>query len=427
MAAIDSWISILNKIQNLPEITTPQPVAQVTMNFSKPEVVDRDVLCDKTMYLAPGAGGGAGGAGTKDQPYRVTDLDNVINGFGKSLKLILSAGNYTTTGKKVPKRFALIGESPETVVIKLVDNVGAKNWGYPHVKMFCDDGWSEMFYMYGVTLDGNFQGQAEGPTHGNFKVEPLVVKAVRAKVENVDVINFGSSAKQYKETGLECFPLMLETFSNGTPYSYDPAYKNLINNEPSTFLEIVDCNVSKPHFYDGGYCTAIFVKTSNIGTGDRQPFGLRQTLAASIRNNVVNVPGGIGYGCAYSEMIEFIGNIANNTKCGFNADTGQVSNVSIVGNQFLFCNQGINYTPYPGSKGFVVDRNTFVMSEPFFNVVLGKDEGFFWLNTSITVTPKNNSIIEVGKKQNVTKLIQPANLDVSNVVAGPGGNYVKYV
>lgn len=424
MAAIDSWIAILNKIQNLPEIATPQPAPTAVMNYSKPELLDKDVVCERILYVAPGTGGGTG---TKAQPYRTNDIDQVTNNYGKSLKIFLSPGSYTTTGKKVPKRFALIGESPETTVIKLIDNVGAKNWAYPHIKMFCDDSWSEMFYMYGVKLDGNFPGQSEGASHGNFKIEPLTVKAVRAKVENVDVINFGCSSKTYGENTLECFPLYLETFSNGAPYNYDAAYKNLVNNEPLTFLEVVDCNVSQPYFYDGGYCTAIFVKSSNPNSGDRQPFGLRQTLAASVRNNIVNVPGGIAYGCAISEMVEFVGNIANNSKCGFNADTGQVNNVSIIGNQFLLCNQGVNYTPYNGSVGLIVDRNTFMMSEPFYNAILGKNEAFFWLNTPVAVTPKNNIIIEVGKKQNVTKLIQPANLDVSNVVAGPGGNYVKYV
>lgn len=407
MTPLESWVNVLKQIDKLPIVTIE------TNDYSKPEILDRDVKTEKTIYLASDSQ--SGGDGTKDNPLKTNNFSSVVNSFGENVKFVLKPGAYSCAGNKLPKRCAIIAEIPKSVLIRLPNNATLA-LNYPHIRMLVDNGWSEMFYADGIIFDGNFQGQDAAPTHGNFKIEPIVVKAIRAKIENCSVINFGSSAKQYKDVGLECFPLFLETFSNGVPYQYDAAYTNLINNEPQTLVEIENCEVKFPYFYDGGYCTAIFIKSSNPQTGDRQPFGIRQTLSAIVKNNYVSVPGGIAYGCAISEMINFKGNVAYKSKCGFNADTGIINNIIIEGNQFIFVNQGINFTPSLGGKNLDILRNTFLMTEPFYNPVLSKNEEFYWLNTSVITNVKENTVITARPIVQQPQLKVVSDLDLSNII-----------
>lgn len=354
-------------------------------------VIDETVPLNREIYIISASYNG--GSGTKTDPYKVLNgnIDLLIANFGDSCKVHFAAGNYTTKGFKVPKNFILLGAGKDLTYLKLIDNVGANNFNYPHIRMLVDNGWSNLFILKDLTLDGNWAGQSVAETHGNFKIEPVVVHTIRGKVENVRVTNFGSNGKIYGEkVGLECFPLCLLTFSNGEPFKYFPAFAGLIQKEDQTYIEISECEVTSPHFVYGGYCTAIFVRTNHINEGDRQPAATRTTRAATVKNNYVCVPDGIAYGGASCEMVVFKGNVAKDSKCGFNFDTFQAYYLEIKNNQFINCNQGINFTP-EGGNGIKIDNNVFIIGNRYFNKFLNDYENSYAVNVAWSLNISANS------------------------------------
>lgn len=357
-------------------------------------VIDDTTPLTKEIYVISSST--TGGTGTKTDPHKAQNgnIDFLIAVFGDSCSVHLAAGNYVTRGFKAPKSFILQGEGKNNTVLKLMDNVRTANFNYPHIKMISDNDWSILFVVKNITLDGNWKGQSEAETSGNFKIDPIVVKTIRGKVENVRITNFGCNGKAYGSLGLECFPLSLFTFSNGDPFKYDPGFLSLIGKEDQTYLEISECEVLNPNFFFGGYATAIFVNTNFVGAGDRQIAGLRTSRSATVRNNYVSVPGGIAYGAASSEMVVFEGNVAVNTKCGFNFDTFAANRIKIINNQFINCSQGINFTPNYGGNDIIIDNNTFVIGKKFFNTVLGINEDSYAVKASYcqNISANNNYI-----------------------------------
>ena len=356
-----------------------------------------------TKYVTVGSV--AGGNGSVMTPYVAVDgdLDPVFALIASGTTLHILAGNYTTKGWAVPASVAIIGSGMDQTIITLKSNAITAPF-YPAIRMFspAPNQWSTLFIAKDLTLDCNWSGQTTGLTLGNFKIEAIQVQCFRAKVENVRVRNFGADGTAYGLTGLECFPIALHTFSNGLPNMYDPIYTALIGNEPTTFLEIVGCEVTDPHFVHGGYCTAIFVNTNQPGAGDRQVQGLRTTNAALVRGCYVSVPGGIAYGCAESEQVQFEGNVAVDSKCGFNHDTGKAIHVRIAGNQFWNLSQGINFTPGAGSSDVEVTHNVFQIAGPFYNSVLGAMESSYVLNTGSFTVNEHNNIVQAPCVQHKT-------------------------
>ena len=387
-------------------------------------VIDETISLTKEFYITSFPFGG--GSGTKTDPYRAVagNIDSFVSFLGDSCKVHLLAGNYTTKGFKVPKNFILLGAGKDSTFLKLVDNVGKGNFNYPHLRMLVDNGWSNLFIVKDITLDGNWTGQSEAETNGNFKIEPIVVQTIRGKVENVRVTNFGSNAKDYGNVGLECFPLCLLTFSNGEPFKYPSAYAGLISKEDQTYIEISECEAINSFFSHGGYCTAIFTRTNFVGAGDRQSIGVRNTRAATIKNNYVSVPGGIAYGGASSEMVVFEGNVAENCKCGFNFDTYHADRIKIINNQFINCNQGINFAPSGGGKDVIIDRNIFTVGKQFFNTVLGTYEEFYAIKARYcSNTTANNNYVLGPSDANFKFLdgVSGSNNTVIKTGAGSGG------
>ena len=351
-----------------------------------------------------------GGDGTREHPYRIKDgnLDNFLSILTDSCKLRLGPGVFYTKGFRAPKKFILIGSGKTKTKIKLVDNV--QNYNFPHVRVISDNSWSEVFGIKDLTIDCNWNGQSVATTNGNFKIEAVVVQTIVGKAENIKVINFGCNGLDYGNAGFEAFPLSLHTFSNGEPFEYFAGYEGLIKQEDLTSIEISECEVSSPHFLNGGYCTAIFAYTNFINAGDRQPQGKRTTRSALVRNNIVNVPGGIAYGSASSETIDFLGNIAYNSKCGFNFDTDIANRINIIGNQFISCNQGINFVPVRGDK-IVFGHNFFSIKEPFYNPVLRSFEESYGVRSANLLESSANYNYMICKEENKTTFINGVNGD----------------
>ena len=310
--------------------------------------------------------------GSKDRPSRLGgNLSTFLAGLGPSVRLHLGPGEYRTNGNVLPKTFIL--DAPEGgVTIKLWDNATTAH-GFPHVRMFEDNQWSNFVCISGITFDGNWEGQGAALFNGNFKIEPLCFQSVQAKIQNCTVRNYGCNASDYgPENKLECFPLTLKTFANGDREFLDPRYANII--EPTTRLEILDNLVEQPHFVSGGYSSGINLQT-NLGmdAGDRQPIGTRTTEAALVRGNRVYVPGGICYGCAFTESAVFEDNDGIG-KCGWNLDTFEGRNITVRNNHFLGVNQGINVAPSGNGRNIRVEGNVILLDGPFWNAVLGKSE-----------------------------------------------------
>lgn len=357
---------------------------------------------------------GSNGIGTKNSPYLAVDgdFDPFVKMFGNNIKVNLFPGTYHTQGFQTPKTFSLSGDDADNTILKLKDSC-RNNRSFPHLKMICDYNiWPYHFSIQDITLDGNWDGQEAYYNNGNFKIEPLVVQAIQGSAKRIKVINFGCNAEKYGTEGFECFPLALQTFSNGEPFQYYSNLNYLKNAEPRTYLEIIDCEVSKPHFLHGGYCTAIFVLTDYIGKGNRQPQSVRSTVSASVRNNLVEVPGGIAYGVASADAVVFDGNIAINTKAGFNFDTEIATRIKMTSNQFINCSQGIHFASYYGSEDCLFEKNLFVLSEPFFNPVTKVYEDSYCISAEKcknSLAVQNHLMIPSGIKASTITGVQQEN------------------
>jgi hypothetical protein len=339
---------------------------------------------DHEIWLTPGDGGGDG---TQKNPFRTRSITKHA-GYSKSLRMHLMPGEFHTAGLVAPPRFHLKGYDA-TVHLKSTPDERVSG---PHACMIRSNGWSEVFAVEGVALDGSAdrlidQLEAAQPQHaGNVKVELVSVKTTVGFARGVKVRNFGSSAAAYlklgvaNNAGLEAFPLCLWTYAGGPPWFYPPAYSSLVWPKDQTYLEITDCDVTDGVFRGGGYCTAIFVRTNQVGAGDRMPVGTRTTTAALVAGNRVHdIADGIAYGCADSEAVEFIGNVATDVKCGFNFDTGVVDGLTLRANQFIRVNQGANLQG-TALSGLVRRNNLIVLKEPYFNSILGSEEASYFYN-----------------------------------------------
>ena len=363
------------------------------------------------------------GDGTKDKPFKAPGghLDGFVSQFGNSIKVNLFPGHYVTRGFRVPENFILegLGAHKEDTVIRLIGNVGDTNFNYPHIRMFAEKTWSNLFVIKNLTLDGNWQNQVMAGINGNYKIDLVVVRCTQGKAENIKIINFGANGKNYGMEGLEAFPLCFNTFSNGPPYKYHPQYLPVNQREPQTYVEVSDCEVSNGNFLNGGYCTAIFVRTNQPDGGDRQVVGVRESPAAVIKNNVVSCGDGIAYGCGVAEMVKFENNKSISSKCGLNIDTGVINRIQITRNQFLDCNQGINIVPVIGSKNVIIKNNVITLTAPYFNKILKRYEPFYGINIkNVTETSiKNNYILGLNPQYKKNKAIvgfnEPGNVLVN--------------
>lgn len=387
--------------------------------FTDLVMIDETTLrFDREIWIAADAT--FDGDGSKSRPYRAPNglLDPLVSRFGRSAAITLMAGQYSTSGFRVPWRHMLSGLGKDSTFIKVINNARS-NFGWPHVKMFADDNWANLSIIKDLTLDGNVQGQDEFHTNGNFKVDLIVIKATKAKVENVRIRNFGANGKSY-EQGLECFPLSLSTYASGPPLQYFPMFNQLRTDASDwTYLEIKDCEVEGGYFLHGGYCTSIFVQTAfGPAAGDRQPFGLRTTPAALVHGNIVRgIRGGIAYGAASSEMVTFRDNLAVDCKAAFNFDTGEVQKVRLFRNQFLNMNQGIRIRPNPNSRDVAIDRNVITLTEPYLNPVTKQNEPWYWLDADpAVVKERDNYVHVVGPRRVVPFGFQPGPGTVVNFV-----------
>lgn len=336
----------------------------------------------RVWATADPAATGDGSSKAKPLPLTGGDIDALIKSLGPSFRITLAPGNYSTSGVTLPRHASIVGAGIGSTTIRMRD--GAANGppcpGFPHCRVFSDSDWCFNLHISDLTIDCNWPQQTTAKANGNYKLDAIVVRTVRGIVERVEVINFGSNGKDYGSDGLECFPLFITTYASGAPFKYHAAH-SVKASDPAdvSYIEIRNCEVHKPHFINGGYCTAIMVQTSLPEAGDRQPFGLRETLAASVIGNYVHAPGGIAYGAAQSERVLWQDNVCFGAVAAFNFDTGQAANLQIIRNHFLGVNQGINVTAAANSKNVSIQRNSVLLKEPYFNPLLGKLTPFFWV------------------------------------------------
>lgn len=342
------------------------------------------------------------GDGSASRPLRCLggDLDVIAGRLGAACRLVLKPGGYVTNGLPA-ERLILDGQSRDTVLALKPNAVNPSrepSVARSHLRVIYHKTWAHVLIVKNITLDGNFHKQDFIRNADNFKIEPLAANVTIGKAENVRVINFGAAGKLYAH-GLEAFPLSLQTYCSGAPFQYFPAHRALIGKEAVSCIEIRNCAVTGGHFMYGGYCTAIFVRTSfGADAGDRQPFGIRRGVAALIAENVVSVPGGIAYGLASSEQVTFVNNMAVRSKAAVNIDTGEIVGVRFRQNQFLECNQGIRIIPHPNSREVEISRNVLTLTEPYFNSVLGRAEPFydFWIaEKHITGLKREDNYVQV--------------------------------
>jgi len=281
--------------------------------------------------------------------------------------LVLAQGSYFMHELKLPTgKFAMVAPSGASITF-----VGRDK--QPISYMISEDHGLLEFYLHGIEFNCNWDGQTEARrlNRGNFKLGAVCVRTWRGKIDSCTVKHFGCDGKSLP-IGNEVFPLRLETYTGGKPTEHYPAWASSLKTEPTPCIQITKCSVTDPHFVDGGYCTAIFVKTSQPNAGDRLPLGVRTTRAAAVTLNRVVVPGGIAYGCAQSDDVFFEGNRCKDTKCAFNFDTGDLRNSRICDNAFFNVSQGINLEG--SSNNVKIEGNTIEVGKPFFNPVTGLDE-----------------------------------------------------
>lgn len=352
--------------------------------------LESKTIFEREVYIASDAT--PGGDGTRNKPLRPTStIESVIGPLlsGRSLKVVLFPGEYTTVGFRVPWRFMLQGFGKDATKIKLINH--HQNFGYLEsrcAKMFSDNGWSNVLIIRDISLDGNVSNFPDFYNSiGNCKVDLAAAWASRGAYDGVRVIGYGSNARGSGDLGFEAFPLSLNTYSAGSPFQYYQQYTAKISDiDDQTFLEICNCEALGGVFLNGGYATDIFVKTNFPNAGDRQPFGTRTNLAAHVHHNIVR-NGSIAYGSAVSEQVLFSDNLALGTKCAFNFDTGEVQRLTIRDCRFLNCNQGINITPNPNSKHVTLERNVISLTTPYFNPITKTTEPFYYVNVGPTVLP----------------------------------------
>lgn len=269
----------------------------------------------------------------------------------------LAPGRYETNGVSLPETCSLIADEPGSVYIDLLPREPS-NFHVP--QMLYRNSHMMLFYAFGLTLNCNWKlwENKRRATNGNFKLGAFALRCWQGKVERCAVVDFGADGKNGDEYN-EVFPLRLDT------YRGEKESENL----PIPCVEIAHCRVEKPHFVSGGYCTAIFSQT-NQGTqnGDRFPIGTRTSQAAHIHDNIIEVPGGIGLGCADAERTLFESNQVVNSKCAFNFDTGSLYSSAIEANRIVNCAEGINLSG--ASNGVAIRRNTIDIGDPFINTVV---------------------------------------------------------
>lgn len=329
-----------------------------------PPVIYPDLRLEHEVWLAPKGQTSYNQNGSKDRPFVIEYIEERI-GENKVHKLL--PGEYKTRGIALPFISAIV--APEKDVTILQDPNGRFN--YPHVRSIQDVNGSKFSYLYGLTIDGNAQNFPALESDGNFKVEPIVIRAWENTIDSCNVINFGSNGNSYPD-GLETFPITGKTWEGGTPWDkYVPDFAYLARNEPIPYVRINNCNVTKPHFRNGGYSSAIFVETSM--PGNRFPFGVRDTVSALVENCSVETLGGIGYGAANADNCVWRNNRAFNCVCPFNADTGETKDFTFFNNVFVNCNTGPNFSVPLSGLNFI--RNIVQLSNhPWFNTKLGKSD-----------------------------------------------------
>lgn len=344
------------------------------------------------------------GDGSASRPFKAPhgDLDHVFaKGLGESVRLTLKPGIYSTFGFYAPERFILDGGNRDTRLI-LKPNTTTQNpwWKDRQLRIIRHRSWSHVLIVRNITLDGNYSNQDWSNNLDNFKVEPLAANVTVAKAENVRVAGFGASGKGYRD-GLEAFPLSFNTFVNGDRQNYFPSYRAI--QEETSRVEILNCEVAGGQFTHGGYCTAICVRTSFGPTqGDRQPFGIRTSQAALIRDNSVSVPDGIAYGVISSEQVLFEHNQCSRTKAAVNIDVGEIVGIAFRKNRFLDCNQGFRILPHPNSRDLEITDNVLTITQPYFNKTLKEFEPWydFWIDERNIANRKieRNHVYTVGAK-----------------------------
>jgi len=354
-------------------------------------------LPDGEIWLSAAVVYGASGpAGSRTNPIVSTDISNYVL---RNRVLKLMPGSYTTEGFPLPNGdYAII--APEGFVSIKLKASAYSAMGYH----FSENMGVKSLYLYNLTLDCDWDGNATArKAHaGNYKLGGVSVRAWQGKIERCNVKNFGCDGASLGDLGNEVFPLRLETYAGGPPYDQYVGWAAGLKGESVPCVEIRGCKVIQPHFENGGYCTAIFVRTCQPNAGDRLPMGVRTTPAALVLDNTVEVPGGIAYGCAESDNALFIKNDAHLCKCAFNFDTGSAFNVQLRENKFTPLNQGINFTG--ASRDVQILSNRIECTSEFFNAKLNRTEPTFTVrlkNNTSTVVDANNITTAKGLPQAV--------------------------
>ena len=354
-------------------------------------------LPDGELWLSAAVVFGASGpAGSRTNPVITTAIDSYVL---RNRVLKLMSGSYTTEGFPLPNGdYAII--APEGFVSIKLKASAYSAMGYH----FSENMGVKSLYLYNLTLDCDWDGNATArKAHaGNYKLGGVSVRAWQGKIERCNVKNFGCDGASLGDLGNEVFPLRLETYAGGPPYDQYVGWAAGLKGESVPCVEIRGCKVIQPHFENGGYCTAIFVRTCQPNAGDRLPIGVRTTPAALVLDNTVEVPGGIAYGCAESDNALFIKNDAHLCKCAFNFDTGSAFNVQLRENKFAPLNQGINFTG--ASRDVQILSNHIECTSEFFNAKLNRTEPTFTVrlkNNTSTVVDANNITTAKGLPQAV--------------------------
>jgi len=318
--------------------------------------------------------------GTEDRPYRFKDLREVLRFDGQYLGgmfISLFPGVYPTSGIQlrpgIKIEFVATDPGSSYIVLNALP-------GYHIAHIFSSIEWVSSFFLYGLSLDGNWPGndKAIGHNEGSYKIAPVSVRAWRGKVEKCSVIGHGADGLLHKE-GWETFPLRLETWNGGSPAEkYTPALAHLAL-EPNPQIEIRDCDVGAGYYLNGGYATDIFCKTSQPSAGDRFGMNVRDTISCLIHGCRVADPGAIAYGCAESDNVVFDSNKAENCKTAFNFDTGSLYRGVIRNLTVTNCSQGINLQG--ASNDVKIEGCNIQLSDPFFNKMTQKTEEHYCVRT----------------------------------------------
>ena len=294
-------------------------------------------------------------------------------------------GIYTLPGWMIPETSAWIGSDAGPVKLRIIPNpAGPTDRHTPQA--FARSLHCMLFYAHNIEFDMDWAAwmSIRNTSNGNFKLGCVALAAWQFKMNKCTIRRFGSDGEAYGNAGNEVFPILAKSWAGPGP--------NEQLRPPC--IEVSNCLIEDPYFFDGGYGTAIHPQT-NQDRGDRFIMGTRTTQAAHIHDNTINIPGGIGLGAGGdsggTEQAIYENNIITG-KCMFNCDTGRAHKLIVRDNTFVGP-QGPNLE---APSSYCEFRNNHItITEPFFNKVLDKveDRWAFRLKNNQTTIVDGNLIV----------------------------------